>query len=208
MGSNWRVTTGLKCLANQWVLAVVPMALGMALCTGAAGQTQQSVKKSNMNSIGYNDLQARSAYQPTIEKQGDRYIAYIGHHGGVTMNPLNGKMEPNGTSILDVTDPANLKISGAHSRRAATIQIYRANPAARRWRALHGSSARRQEQILSSAQLRQLSPRNLGCHRSGQAGARSRRLAATFATRTRTGGNATRASRIWFPALLAGARPA
>ena len=36
----------------------------------------------NMRLIGLNDLQARSAYQPTIHKQGDRYIAYIGHHGG------------------------------------------------------------------------------------------------------------------------------
>ena len=35
-----------------------------------------------MRLVGYNDLQARSAYQPTIHKQGDRYIAYIGHHGG------------------------------------------------------------------------------------------------------------------------------
>ena len=38
----------------------------------------------NMRLVGYNDLQARSAYQPTIHKQGDRYIAYIGHHGGTT----------------------------------------------------------------------------------------------------------------------------
>jgi hypothetical protein len=65
---------------------------------------------SNMNLVGWNDLQARSAYQPTIHKQGDRYIAYIGHHGGTDdvptpVNPLTGKPEPNGTSIVDVTDP-------------------------------------------------------------------------------------------------------
>ena len=35
-----------------------------------------------MDLVGYNDLQARSAYQPTIHHQGDRWIAYIGHHGG------------------------------------------------------------------------------------------------------------------------------
>ena len=37
---------------------------------------------SNMRLVGYSDLQHRSAYQPTIHHQGDRYIAYIGHHGG------------------------------------------------------------------------------------------------------------------------------
>ena len=36
----------------------------------------------NMRLVGNNDLQARSAYQPIIHKQGDRYIAYVGHHGG------------------------------------------------------------------------------------------------------------------------------
>ena len=38
----------------------------------------------NMRLVGHNDLQARTAYQPTIDKQGNRYIAYIGHHGGST----------------------------------------------------------------------------------------------------------------------------
>jgi hypothetical protein len=55
--------------------------------------------------VGYNDLQARSAYQPVIQKQGNRWIAYIGHHGGEQPNPATGKVEPNGTSIVDVTDP-------------------------------------------------------------------------------------------------------
>ncbi|RTE90878.1 MULTISPECIES: hypothetical protein [Bradyrhizobium] len=69
---------------------------------------------SNMKLVGYNDLQARSAYQPTIHHQGDRWIAYIGHHGGTDdvpapVNPMTGKPEPNGTSIVDVTDPARPK---------------------------------------------------------------------------------------------------
>jgi hypothetical protein len=68
----------------------------------------------NMRLVGMNDLQARSAYQPTIHRQGDRYIAYIGHHGGTPdvpkpMNRITGQAEFNGTSILDVTDPANPK---------------------------------------------------------------------------------------------------
>jgi len=69
---------------------------------------------SNMRLVGWTDLQARSAYQPTIHRQGDRWIAYVGHHGGsdeipTPVNPMTGKPEPNGTSIVDVTDPANPK---------------------------------------------------------------------------------------------------
>jgi hypothetical protein len=66
----------------------------------------------NMRLVGTNDLQARSAYQPTIHKQGGRFIAYIGHHGGTDVvpnpvNPMTGRAEPSGTSIIDVTDPAH-----------------------------------------------------------------------------------------------------
>jgi len=85
----------------------------------SGGFAQQQVigappEASNMKLVGHSDLQARSAYQPTIHHQGDRFIAYIGHHGGTDavpapINPLTGKPEPNGTSIVDVTDPANPK---------------------------------------------------------------------------------------------------
>ncbi len=65
----------------------------------------------NMRLVGYNDLHARSAYQPTIHHQGDRYIAYVGHHGGTVdvpkpVNRLTGQLEYSGTSIVDVSDPA------------------------------------------------------------------------------------------------------
>jgi len=68
----------------------------------------------NMRLVGYNDLHGRSAYQPTIHHQGSRYIAYIGHHGGTPevpkpVNRLTGQAENNGTSIVDVTDPAQPK---------------------------------------------------------------------------------------------------
>jgi len=66
-----------------------------------AGQEE----KQNMELVGYNDLQARSAYQSSIKRHGDRWIAYVGHHGGTALNPLTGRQEPNGTSILDVTNP-------------------------------------------------------------------------------------------------------
>ena len=87
------------------------------VASGAFAQQQvigAPPEASNMRLVGTSDLQARSAYQPTIHHQGDRFIAYIGHHGGTEavpapVNPMTGKAEPNGTSIVDVTDPANPK---------------------------------------------------------------------------------------------------
>ena len=79
--------------------------------TWAAEQTIGSPPEAmNMRLVGYNDLQGRSAYQPAIHHQGDRYIAYIGHHGGTPgvpkpLNALTGQPEFSGTSIVDVTDP-------------------------------------------------------------------------------------------------------
>jgi hypothetical protein len=80
--------------------------VGVVFATAASSRKPES---SNMQLVGYNDLQGRSAYQPTIHKQGQRWIAYIGHHGGTMLNPLTGKQEPNGTSVLDVTDPKQPK---------------------------------------------------------------------------------------------------
>jgi hypothetical protein len=60
----------------------------------------------NMELAGHSDLQGRSAYQPVIINEDGREIAFVGHHTGNAMNPLTGVVEPNGTSIVDVTDPA------------------------------------------------------------------------------------------------------
>jgi hypothetical protein len=75
----------------------------LLLCAGAA--VAQPAEQRNMSLVGEDDLQARSAYQPVIQRQGARWIAYVGHHGGRRLNPLTGQMELNGTSIVDVTDP-------------------------------------------------------------------------------------------------------
>jgi hypothetical protein len=81
----------------------------LALSTAALAQDGSKPEASNMRLVGYHDLQARTAYQPTIQKQGNRWIAYIGHHGDKKLNPLNGLMENNGTTIIDVTDPKQPK---------------------------------------------------------------------------------------------------
>src|SRR5262245_42688173 len=53
----------------------------------------------NMELVGHNDLQGRSAYQPLIINQDGREIAYVGHHDeDLVLNPLTGKKEMNGTS--------------------------------------------------------------------------------------------------------------
>src|SRR5262245_56308586 len=84
--------------------------LVLLACSTSAFAQKQVVgappEASNMKLVGSNDLQARSAYQPTIHHQGDRWIAYIGHHGGTDdvpapVNPMTGQAEPNGTSIVD-----------------------------------------------------------------------------------------------------------
>jgi hypothetical protein len=108
---------------SHWRYLAAGSALSVAvlLALPAASQTQKQAPKlgdppeaKNMRLVGHNDLQARSAYQPTIFKQGGRYIAYVGHHGGskrepMPFNPLTNQKELNGTSILDVTDPRQPK---------------------------------------------------------------------------------------------------
>lgn len=106
------------------VLRVWPAAIAVAglIVGGAAWAAEDAiiapasrkVEAKNMKLVGYNDLQGRSAYQPVIQKQGDRWIAYIGHHGGTReipkqFNPLTQQNEDNGTSVVDVTDPKHPK---------------------------------------------------------------------------------------------------
>ena len=95
-------------LARRRILEVLFITLAVVFFTGGA-RAQHKAEKNNMELVGHDDLQNRSAYQPTIHKQGDRWIAYVGHLGGSALNPLTGTMEYNGTSILDVTDPAHPK---------------------------------------------------------------------------------------------------
>jgi hypothetical protein len=90
-------------------LTLASFICGLSLVSLAQAQVGVKPEASNMRLVGYSDLQARTAYQPTIQKQGQRWIAYIGHHGDKKTNPLNGKMEDNGTSIIDVTDPKQPK---------------------------------------------------------------------------------------------------
>ena len=99
----------MPCVLRRLSLIV----LGLALVSLAAGPASSQAparghgaEAQDMELVGHDDLQGRTAYQPTIHKHGNRFIAYVGHHGGKARNPLTGRDEDNGTSIVDVTDPA------------------------------------------------------------------------------------------------------
>jgi hypothetical protein len=56
--------------------------------------------------IGFHDLQGREALQIILHGN----WCYVGHLPGSSKNPLTGKTESNGTSILDVSNPAQPKL--------------------------------------------------------------------------------------------------
>ena len=70
---------------------------------------------SNMKLVGYSDLQGREALVVTTKSDpANGSWVYVGHHesywdGKPKMNPITGKMEWNGTSIINVDDPARPK---------------------------------------------------------------------------------------------------
>ncbi len=91
-----------------WRMAALLLAACLVLAAGApAAEALGKAQAKGLKLLGIDDLQARSAYQPTIHHHvaSNRWIAYVGHHGGNAFNPLTRKDEPNGTSIVDVTDP-------------------------------------------------------------------------------------------------------
>ena len=90
----------------------------LALSAGSALAIDQSGEQKNMKLVGHADLQGRGAYQPNFIKYPDgRIIAFAGLHpspnlngvpAGAVKNPLNGNVaEPNGTMIIDITNPKN-----------------------------------------------------------------------------------------------------
>mgnify|MGYP003693798245 CR=1 FL=1 len=168
-----------------------------------AAAARRAGRKQNMALVGYNDLQARSAYQPIIKRHGNRFIAYVGHHGGTALNPLTGQQEPNGTSIIDVTNPKQPKylahIPGeAGQGEAGGAQMVRACDGSQLPRAdkskiyllrTAGNTGHEIFDVTNPAK-----PHAPDCRRERPSSAR-----------IRTGGNATPASPIWCQALPAGA---
>jgi hypothetical protein len=85
------------------VVLILPFIATYLLTSGQLGRIAE---QKNMALVGFNDLQARSAYQPLPHKYPDgRWIFFSGHHAGTAFNPLTGQIETNGVSIVDVTNP-------------------------------------------------------------------------------------------------------
>ena len=104
------------------------LAVGAGRADARDANEGRDAESKNMKLVGFNDLQARSAYQPIVHEQGGRSIAYVGHHGGEALNPLTNAVEKNGTSI--VTSPTR----GTRST-SSTSPAHRASArrAAHRW---------------------------------------------------------------------------
>jgi hypothetical protein len=74
----------------------------------------QSGEQKNMRRVGHTDLQGRPSYHPTFITYPDgRVIAFAGTHSNTTdngprPNPLKpgSPLEPNGTMIVDISDPS------------------------------------------------------------------------------------------------------
>lgn len=85
----------------------------------------------NMQLVGVHHLDGRSAYQPVLKEYGGRWTLFAGHHPGESMNSLNGEVERNGVSILDVSDPTapvllhHLPPTGEAASGAQHVQVCR-----------------------------------------------------------------------------------
>ena len=102
---------------RTWHLTVAAVVIVVGAFAVTTTAQQRAAESRDMTLLGSNDLQARSAYQPVIQKQGNRYIAYIGHHAGSMPNLLTGKMEDNGTSVVGRHQSPPAEIHRAHSGR-------------------------------------------------------------------------------------------
>ena len=107
-------------------------AFAMGVCLLIAGQLAVAAKpndvsadRHNLQWLGHADLQGRVAYQPTLHTINGRVYLFVGHFSGQSvLNPLTGIVEPNGTTITDVTDPGN-PVTVAHIPSANGSQMVR-----------------------------------------------------------------------------------
>ncbi len=98
--------------------------LSLASCTqpptsdvaNPAASDPMAESAGNVRLLGHNDLQGRTALMVLARSDpanGD--WVYVGHHesfrdGQPLLNPITGNMEFNGTSILEISDPANPRL--------------------------------------------------------------------------------------------------
>ena len=131
-----KLTTRIFC-----ALAVAALA-PIAVVTLLRGQTKTADPLSdgaeNMQLVGHDDLQGREALVVTTKSDAaNGSWVYVGHHesywdGKPKLNPITRKEEWNGTSILDVSDPARPKYvwhipndTNRNSRGVSVVYDYR-----------------------------------------------------------------------------------
>ncbi|MGH9204195.1 MAG: hypothetical protein ACRD2A_23450, partial [Vicinamibacterales bacterium] len=115
-----RTTRGIAIAAAAPLLALMSLGCSAAPAENRAAADQAATDPlaetaQNVRLVGYNDLQGREALVvTTLSDPANGSWVYVGHHESYwdekpKMNPITGKMEWNGTSILDVADPAKPK---------------------------------------------------------------------------------------------------
>src|SRR2546429_3996642 len=87
------------------VLSLALVSLGAGPASSQAPTRGHGAEAHDMELVGHDDLQGRSAYQPTIHQQRGRFVAYVGHHGGRAPNPPPRAHEEKRTAVVDVTHP-------------------------------------------------------------------------------------------------------
>ncbi len=101
--------SGFFVLASS-LLVLSSVSLPQGQAKPPADRLAESVQ--NVRLVGYNDLQGRTALVVTTKSDAaNGNWVYVGHHesfrdGKPLVNPITGKMEFNGTSILEVSDPS------------------------------------------------------------------------------------------------------
>lgn len=105
-------TRRMRRIVRRLSQAAVAVAVAIA-SAGSALAISQSGEQKDMRRVGHTDLQGRAAYHPDLIRYPDgRWMLFVGTHSNTTsngpkLNPLTGSVEPNGTMIIDVTDPRN-----------------------------------------------------------------------------------------------------
>jgi hypothetical protein len=138
-----RIIYGIAAAAIAPLLAAGAISCGTTTpAAPAAGEASTADERAesaqNVQLVGYNDLQGReSLVVTTMSDQANGSWVYVGHHESYLddkpkMNPITGKEEWNGTSILNVDDPANPKLvwhipndSNRNSRGVSVVYDYK-----------------------------------------------------------------------------------
>ena len=118
------MTSLMSLAAERSRVAACAFALALAGCNGAPNTAAETAPTAadlpatanastampealNMSLLGSHNLQGRSAYHSVAHDIGNRTILFVGHHAGEALNPMTSRVEANGMSVLDVTDPAS-----------------------------------------------------------------------------------------------------